>query len=175
MSRLDIWWVQGWYRISALKKQLVPAHMPPPEQSIVPTLTSSVLVKINLLFNDSDVKNPGAFQILKKNQTERRDWADVCRQTAAARRGALEERHGGRAGTSGGINTPSHSGFWSDPEPFTGGRRARSLFFLNFWDLKGGFRWMFGSTHCLSRQPLNAGAGVCCWEVAHTCSSEANQ
>ncbi len=44
-------------------------------------------------------------------------------------RGAFEERGKGRAGVSEGLNTGSHTGFRSGLEPFTGARRAQSLFF----------------------------------------------
>ncbi len=48
------------------------------------------------------------------------------------------ERAEGRAGASEGINTQSHTGFCSDLEPFTSGRRAQSLFF-KLLGLKSGF------------------------------------
>ncbi len=57
---------------------------------------------------------------------QHRDRAPHHRKTAAERREALEERAEGRAGASEGINTRSHTGFFSDPEPFTGGRKAQS-------------------------------------------------
>ncbi len=60
---------------------------------------------------------------------QRRDRAPPHRQTAAERRGALEERAEGRAAASKGINTRSHTGFCSDPEPFISRRRVQSLFF----------------------------------------------
>ncbi len=68
-------------------------------------------------------------------------WTD-SRQTAAECRGALEE------GASEGINTRGHTGFCSDPEPFTGGRRAQSLFF-KLLGLKSGFIFTLRHSRCL--------------------------
>lgn len=64
---------------------------------------------------------------------EQGDRAAVHRQIAAVPRSSGAEAGGGRAGASGGINAQSHTGFCSEPETFTGGRRAQFIF-LNFWD-----------------------------------------
>ena len=51
---------------------------------------------------------------------------------ARLRQPDLEETVRCTAGPAGGINTCSHSGFFSDPETFTDGRRAQKLLFY-FW------------------------------------------
>lgn len=52
--------------------------------------------------------------------------------------GAVEERAGGRAGASGGINTRSDNGFCSHPESFTAGGGLK-VYFFNFGGLKSEF------------------------------------
>ncbi len=66
--------------------------------------------------------------------------------------GPLEERVKGRAGASARMNTRSHTGFFSNPEPFTGGRVAQSLFF-KLLGLKSGFIFTLASQPVCSSEP----------------------
>ncbi len=90
-----------------------------------------------------------------EDQAERTGWeteALLANRQLLRARGALEESAAGRAGTSEGINTRSHSGFSSDPEPFIGGRRAQSLFF-KLLGLKSGFIFTLASQPVCSSEP----------------------
>ncbi len=83
-----------------------------------------------------------------EDRAERTSAGTEALLTAAERQGALEER----AKASEGINTQSHTRYCSDPEPFTSGRRAQSLFF-KLLGLKSGFIFTLASQPVCSSKP----------------------
>ncbi len=82
----------------------------------------------------------------------RRSGPAEGQRPAAERQGALEERAEGGAGASEEINPRSHTGFCSDPEPFTSRRRAQSLI-SKLLGLKSGFIFTCASQPICSSEP----------------------
>ncbi len=66
--------------------------------------------------------------------------------------GSFKERAEGKAGASEGLNTRCHTGFCSDLELFTGGKRAQSLFFKLLGE-KSGFIFSLTSQPVCSSEP----------------------